>query len=247
MHATVIIVFDEKPTDIEQAVEEAMMPYWEQDDGQYSELEFEISLERNDFDDRIKRSFEELHRRIAETEHKKKNLEYYSKLLRIKNTEGDIALLEEITGDEYNEDEDALGYWYNPNGEWDWYVIGGRWARFFKVKYRTPKDRTYIAPDSLKEEDPVYEDGVDGCYKGDLDVDDMKARTLKRLNPNQIDLVFSSKIQALPKYEQSNVPFYSEAVLLNGEWIPTEDNNTAWDIIKDLPDTCFLVLVDYHF
>lgn len=26
------------------------------------------------------------------------------------------------------------GYWYNPNAKWDWYVIGGRWPDFFKLK-----------------------------------------------------------------------------------------------------------------
>ena len=26
------------------------------------------------------------------------------------------------------------GYWQNPNAKWDWYLIGGRWSAFFKLK-----------------------------------------------------------------------------------------------------------------
>lgn len=26
------------------------------------------------------------------------------------------------------------GYWKNPNAKWDWYVVGGRWTGFFKLK-----------------------------------------------------------------------------------------------------------------
>ena len=26
------------------------------------------------------------------------------------------------------------GFWHNPNAEWDWYVIGGRWSPFFQLK-----------------------------------------------------------------------------------------------------------------
>lgn len=48
--------------------------------------------------------------------------------------------------DQYGEDwndsawkKDANGIWcefstYNPNSKWDWYLLGGRWSGFFKVK-----------------------------------------------------------------------------------------------------------------
>lgn len=26
------------------------------------------------------------------------------------------------------------GYWFNPNAKWDWYVVGGRWSGYFKLK-----------------------------------------------------------------------------------------------------------------
>ncbi len=34
----------------------------------------------------------------------------------------------------FNEEKQAYGYLCNPNGMWDWYVIGGRWPRTFLVK-----------------------------------------------------------------------------------------------------------------
>lgn len=34
----------------------------------------------------------------------------------------------------YKEHEGKYGYWENPNAKWDWYVLGGRWAGFLKMK-----------------------------------------------------------------------------------------------------------------
>lgn len=33
-----------------------------------------------------------------------------------------------------NEDKQRYGYWENPQAKWDWYVLGGRWADFFRLK-----------------------------------------------------------------------------------------------------------------
>ena len=30
--------------------------------------------------------------------------------------------------------EDKLGYWSNPNAQWDWYELGGRWSNRFTLK-----------------------------------------------------------------------------------------------------------------
>lgn len=38
----------------------------------------------------------------------------------------------ESIGDGFNPKEN--GYWENPNAKWDWYVLGGRWTGYFKVK-----------------------------------------------------------------------------------------------------------------
>lgn len=44
------------------------------------------------------------------------------------------AYAEEWYGYDYSEEEQAFGYYSNPNAQWDWYQIGGRWPDFFLVK-----------------------------------------------------------------------------------------------------------------
>lgn len=34
----------------------------------------------------------------------------------------------------YQKEDDEYGYWCNPNSKWDWYLLGGRWRGYFKVK-----------------------------------------------------------------------------------------------------------------
>lgn len=42
--------------------------------------------------------------------------------------------LKDRHGFEKDEHNGKYGYWRNPNAKWDWYVVGGRWAGFFKLK-----------------------------------------------------------------------------------------------------------------
>ena len=42
--------------------------------------------------------------------------------------------LEGYHGIEQDESTGIYGYWHNPNQKWDWYVLGGRWDGFFKLK-----------------------------------------------------------------------------------------------------------------
>ncbi len=38
----------------------------------------------------------------------------------------------------YKKQEDGrYGYWENSNAKWDWYILGGRWSGFFKMKPET--------------------------------------------------------------------------------------------------------------
>lgn len=36
--------------------------------------------------------------------------------------------------DERDPDIGRYGYWHNPNAKWDWYLVGGRWTGYFKLK-----------------------------------------------------------------------------------------------------------------
>lgn len=64
--------------------------------------------------------------------------------------------------------EDGEESRWNPNGQWDWYVIGGRYAEIFLLKegatgYRNPKT-TWARGD-----DPVDSNRFDQARKGDID------------------------------------------------------------------------------
>jgi hypothetical protein len=49
------------------------------------------------------------------------------------------ATFEEFAEDYHGKEErdpikGRFGYWENPNAKWDWFVVGGRWGNFFKLK-----------------------------------------------------------------------------------------------------------------
>lgn len=45
------------------------------------------------------------------------------------------AVAEQWMGLDKDPSAGVYGYWYNPNGRWDWWVVGGRWANTFTVKH----------------------------------------------------------------------------------------------------------------
>lgn len=74
------------------------------------------------------------------------------------------ASLEEFAKDYHGyESRDAksgrYGYWENPNRKWDWYVVGGRWSGFFKLKSAAPTENPR----------------ADHALKGDIDIEGMRA------------------------------------------------------------------------
>lgn len=79
--------------------------------------------------------------------------------------------------------EDGEEYWYNPNGKWDWYQVGGRWAGALKLKDSiTRTDDMYGEPSLLldKTQDPYNHISgqryVDSALIDDIDMSlDMRA------------------------------------------------------------------------
>jgi len=41
---------------------------------------------------------------------------------------------------ERDKETKRYGYWENPNKKWDWYIMGGRWTGFFKLKINFTED-----------------------------------------------------------------------------------------------------------
>lgn len=42
--------------------------------------------------------------------------------------------VEDYHGYEKDPEKERYGYWANPDAKWDWYMLGGRWAGYFKLK-----------------------------------------------------------------------------------------------------------------
>lgn len=71
------------------------------------------------------------------------------------------------------DDGDTFGYYRNPQGYWDWWVVGGRWTGFFKVKAGVPETRWGLGrPGVFGNAAPAgYADQI---TKGDVDWDGMR-------------------------------------------------------------------------
>lgn len=61
------------------------------------------------------------------------------------------------------------GYWRNPNAKWDWYLLGGRWINFFKLK----KDRTGVHGESGINNELPKRGYADSALLKDIDSDYM--------------------------------------------------------------------------
>jgi hypothetical protein len=68
-----------------------------------------------------------------------------------------------------------FGYWENPNRQWDWYVLGGRWRGFFKVKQGS---RALVGapgvPEAMTGVREMPEAVADQAYKRDIDFEAMR-------------------------------------------------------------------------
>lgn len=80
-------------------------------------------------------------------------------------------------------EDDGYEYWYNPNGKWDWYQVGGRWTGSIKLKDGVePTSDMYGEPSYCfdKDVDPYFhargEHWVDSALLKDIDTSlDMRA------------------------------------------------------------------------
>lgn len=90
----------------------------------------------------------------------------------------DEEVLKDYYGGEKNEDGD-WGYWSNPNSRWDWYQIGGRWAGMLKLKEGATGEKGEQSWMQRMSGTPYPEGRADQAYKGDIDVEGMRAEAVK--------------------------------------------------------------------
>lgn len=86
--------------------------------------------------------------------------------------------LEDYFGAEIDSKTGKYGSWENPNQKWDWYVLGGRWNGFFKIKKQV--ESKYVS--NLKSDpsgkllDGIY---VNQALKKDIDFEGMLSKQIK--------------------------------------------------------------------
>ncbi len=125
--------------------EEQLAPYQENNMGDCPEK----YLEFNDETESLKTSWEEL------TEEEK----------------SEFKTFENFAEDEgYKEHEGKYGYWENPNAKWDWYVLGGRWNGFLKLKEGAVGESGRGGLFSQ----PAEEGTADSAFKKDIDFFNMR-------------------------------------------------------------------------
>jgi hypothetical protein len=76
----------------------------------------------------------------------------------------------------------------NPNAKWDWWVVGGRWSGFFKLK---ENKEGILGRRSLVDPSNPEENTADVAYKGDIDFDYLRDKAEQRAI-KEIDLVLEA-------------------------------------------------------
>ena len=93
------------------------------------------------------------------------------------------AYMKDYCGYRYDAEEGAYGYYHNPNAEWDWYQVGGRWPYRFLVKEdctsALPRERSVLMDGQYVRPAPVGYRWVSGARKSDVQWELMKRLELK--------------------------------------------------------------------
>lgn len=136
------------------------------------------------------------------------------------------SYLEDHCGYEYDKDQQAYGYYTNPNAQWDWFEIGGRWPFQFLVSKQAKeviKSRGYS--------DAVAEKGVPegyrwvaGARKADIEWDLMKSLTVKKATKRFFLLEQwyrtgnkPDEIQSYGEITDNGIEFFQEKIYSKGE------------------------------
>lgn len=164
-------------------------------------------------------------------------MEIYKKGVEKANKAGDKVTLEEvIANDGYEQNEEGkFGYYTNPNAQFDWYQIGGRWSNQLLTKdgrrcnFAALKDINWEAMFATKEqnlkkiwnETKDFERTLHGILKDETEED--------FVNRNKYNFVYS-------------------VLIPNGNWINLNDDVNFYEkYIKNTNEETILTIVDCHF
>lgn len=131
--------------------------------------------------------------------------------------------VEKEHGSIWNEEEQAYGYFYNPNGVYDWYVIGGRWPNMFLVKDTcTEYCRGEVRDDSDSAPVPEGYRWVSAARKRDIEWDVMHSFHREAAIRNYHEYVRCFAEQRLPEHTfcslaEDGIRSWNKIVYVKGE------------------------------
>lgn len=171
-------------------------------------------------------------------------------------------LIRDWNGAEYDEDEGAYGAYFNPNAEWDWYEVGGRWRGFFIKK--SSKAWGELGDTAIRFGKREFEyqpkNAVDILKVKDIDWEAMRTEKIADREVWWKNYLKCNKGDGKTKkefMEDWTVDLSSYAIVMGGEWI-TEDNFLHYSVdgetwsefwlrtIKQLDPEEVVVSVDCH-
>ena len=181
-HFTVIVFGDD--------VVEKLEPYWELDLSQDEMKEDERAVFQDETE-KVKKRFEEEIQEMVVLPNGKRVFSWEDKnneaveTVKIKTSEI-YKDWKEFAKEwfDYVIDGDCCGYYSNPNAQWDWYVVGGRWRGFFihKKNPQYPDDIVLKSNASLFSSDELkcHKRACDIIRKCDIDIETMQRIAVER-------------------------------------------------------------------
>lgn len=232
-HFTVLVTKTNK-----SSYENQLEPFDEQGEPEDYFMEFEVEIKKGEekaYFERKVISWEKMRAKLVDDN---KSFDNYTRYMNEAKelAEGSLEKMREKLADIYSEKDGDFGHWSNPNAQWDWYCVGGRWAGFFQTK----KGSEGIRGDNGVLNQHYSENGVDIIKVKDIDwnaMDEIEKKNrseyydkeMKKSEANRF--IFESnrkEMLKMTKDEFVNQPIHHEtfAVLHEGEWY--QKGNMGW-------------------
>ena len=154
----------------------------------------------------------------------------------------------------YKKDKETgkYGYWENPNAEWDWYEIGGRWSNSLltkngvKCNFAQLKEIDWdkMRENKKKRAEEIWDSNPEGIYRylNEIEKDDTRESYVKRMSEFSTYAVITPDGEWHAKGEMGWFGVSSDTVEDRENW-----SKSFYDtFIKDADDELVLVIVDCH-
>lgn len=169
----------------------------------------------------------------------------------------------------YDKKSKGYGYYHNPNAKWDWYVVGGRWSGFFKLKENgsgsigKPGVFGNIPKNGWADQAMICDIDFEGMMKRNIKGAKKNWKAAKECDPIKRSLLYGIRENDTKEsYIRKNSSISTFAVVYDGEWyeqgsmgwwgmVSDEKNIYTWNIefdklLESLSDDTMLTLCDCH-